>query len=61
MQCLIQNMGKTPAENQYEKFLLIHTVDPDDPSHILYKEYELMASGRRYRVSNCKLNKSNSH
>ncbi len=28
-----------------------------DPNHILYKEYELMPSGRRYRLPNCKLNR----
>ncbi len=28
-----------------------------NPSHILHKEYELMPSGRRYRVPICKLNR----
>ncbi len=28
-----------------------------DPSHILHKAYELMPSGRRYRVPICKLNR----
>lgn len=28
-----------------------------DPSHILYAEYELLPSGRRFRVPHCKLNR----
>ena len=28
-----------------------------EPSHILHLEYELLPSGRRYRVTTCKLNR----
>lgn len=29
----------------------------NDPNHVLYSEYEMMPSGRRYRLPNCRLNR----
>ncbi len=30
---------------------------PDDLSHVLHSQYELLLSGRRYRAQRCKLNR----
>ena len=65
LQNLIQRAGKIigmqppcPLQEIFERTLIKQGQKiSQDPTHILHKEYEMLPSGRRYRVPNCKLNR----
>ena len=65
LQCLVQTamkvMGRTDKlslQSIYEQSVLRQAQRVLlDPSHILQTEYELLPSGRRYRIPKCKLNR----
>ena len=48
--CSLQEIFEETARKQGLKITC-------DPNHILHKEYEMLPSGRRYRLPNCKLNR----
>ena len=61
VQTAMKVMGRTEKlslESIYDQSVLRQAQRVlSDPSHILHMEYELLPSGRRYRIPKCKLNR----
>ena len=55
---IIGQMPPTPLQELFEEAVRKQGLKViNDPNHVLYSQFELMPSGRRYRLPNCKLNR----